>query len=57
MKIKEIKIINNITMKQNEYCTPEMVSLEALSENVLCVSKVVLDGNGNEKFEFEDVEW
>ena len=34
-----------------------MVSLEALSENVLCASKVVLDGNGNEKFEFEDVEW
>ena len=47
-------------MKQKEYCTPEMVSLETLSENVLCVSKVVTDEQGNEIFgdgKFDEVDW
>ena len=56
LKTKEIKKINNnMNMKQKEYCTPEMVTFEAVSENVLCVSNVV--SNGNEKFELDEVEW
>lgn len=61
LKIKETKVINNIVpMKQKEYCTPEIVTIEAVSENVLCVSKVVTDENGNEIFgdgKFDEVDW
>ena len=49
------KIINNIIMKKIEYCRPETVSLEAVAENILCVSEVMLEGN--EKFEFGEIEW
>ena len=40
-------------MKKIEYCRPETVSLEAVAENILCVSEVMSDGN--EKFEFGEV--
>ena len=42
-------------MKKIEYCRPETVSLEAVAENILCVSEVMLEGN--EKFEFGEIEW
>ena len=61
LKTKETKVINNIVpMKQKEYCTPEIVTIEAVSENVLCVSKVVTEENGNEIFgegKFDEVDW
>ena len=57
---RKIKIINNIDMKQKEYCRPETEFLAVASENVLCTSDY--KGSGNEGFgdnegKLPEVDW
>ena len=54
---RKIKKINNIIMKQKEYCRPETEFLVVASENVLCISGSENESFGDNEGKLPEMDW